>query len=53
MIRMGGYDPDYVIAYESQRERPRQQIIDAVEALKTELAAEAAEAESLQREIPA
>lgn len=53
MIRMGGYDPDYVIAYESQRERPRQQIIDAVEALKAELVAEAAEAESLQREIPA
>jgi hypothetical protein len=53
MIRMGGYDPDYVLAYEQQRDRPRQQVIDAVEALKVELVAEAAEAESLQREIPA
>jgi len=53
MIRMGGYDPDYVLAYEQQRDRPRQQVIDAIEALKVELAAEAAEAESLQREIPA
>lgn len=53
MIKMGGYDPEYVIAYESQRPRPRQQVIDAVEALKAELAAEAAEAESLSREIPA
>ncbi len=53
MIRMGGYDIDYVMAYEQQRERPRQQVIDALEALKDELAAEAAEAESLQREIPA
>jgi hypothetical protein len=53
MIREGGYDPDYVIAYELQRERPRYDIPKAIEALKVELAAEAAENASLQREIPA
>jgi hypothetical protein len=53
MIRDGGYDPDYVIAYELQRERPRYEIPKAIEALKIELAAEAVENASLQREIPA
>ena len=53
MIKMGGYDPDYVIAYEKQRDRPRQAVIDAIEELKVKLAAEAAEAEALSREIPA
>jgi len=53
MIKMGGYDPDYVITYEKQRDRPRQAVIDAIEELKVEQAAEAAEAEALSREIPA
>jgi len=53
MVRMGGYDIDYVVAYENQRERPRQQVLDALEELRVQLVAEAAEAESLQREIPA
>lgn len=53
MIRQGGYDPDYVIAYELARERPRYEITQAIEKLKGELAAEAAEDASLKREIPA
>jgi hypothetical protein len=53
MIREGGYDPDYVIAYELQRERPRYDIPKAIEALKVELAADAVENASLNREIPA
>lgn len=53
MVRMGGYDIEYVMAYEMQRERPRDTVIEALEALKAELAAEAAEAEALSREIPA
>jgi hypothetical protein len=53
MIREGGYDPDYVIAYELQRERPRYDIPKAIEALKEELAAQAVEDASLAREIPA
>lgn len=53
MIREGGYDPDYVIAYELQRDRPRYDIPKAIEALKEELAAEAAENASLVREISA
>lgn len=53
MVRMGGYDIEYVMAYEMQRERPRDTVIEALEALKVELAAEAAEAEALSREIPA
>ena len=53
MIRDGGYDPDYVIAYELQRERPRYEIPKAIEAMKEELAAQAVEDASLNREIPA
>lgn len=53
MIRSGGYDIDYVMAYESQKDRPRQSVLDALEALKVELAAEADEADALAREITA
>jgi hypothetical protein len=53
MIQDGGYDPEYVIAYELQRERPRYEITKAIEALKEELAAQAVEDASLAREIPA
>lgn len=53
MVRMGGYDIDYVITYEKNRERPRQQVIDALSDLRVELAKEQAEADALQRSIPA
>jgi len=53
MIRDGGYDIDYVVAYESQKDRPRQNVLDALEKLRAELAAEASEAEALEREITA
>ena len=53
MIREGGYDPDYVIAYELSRERPRYEITKAIEELKVEMAAVAAEDASLVREVPA
>ena len=53
MIREGGYDPDYVIAYELSRERPRYEITKAIEDLKVEMAAQAAEDASLVREVPA
>lgn len=53
MIKDGGYDPEYVIAYELQRDRPRYEITKAIEEMKLELAAEAAEDASLVREISA
>jgi hypothetical protein len=53
MVRMGGYDIDYVVAYESQRKNSRQDVIDALEELRGVLAAEAAEQAALSREIPA
>lgn len=53
MVRMGGYDIDYVIAYEGQRKQARQDVIDALEELRVVLAAEAAEDAALRREIPA
>lgn len=53
MVRMGGYDLDYVIAYELARERPRYEITQALEKLRVDLSAEAAEEASLKREIPA
>lgn len=53
MIEDGGYDPDYVIAYELQRERPRYEITKAIEELKARMAGEAIEDASLSREIPA
>lgn len=53
MVRTGGYDIDYVIAYELSRERPRYEITKALEDLRVELAAEAAEEATLKREIPA
>ena len=53
MVRNGGYDIDYVIAYELSRERPNYEITQALEKLKVTLAAEAAEDASLSREIPA
>lgn len=53
MVRMGGYDIDYVITYEKNRERPRQQVIDALNELRVEMAKEQAEADALQRTIPA
>ena len=53
MIRNGGFDLDYVSAYEAARENPRQDVIDAIEVLRGELVAEANEDASLRREIPA
>lgn len=53
MVRMGGYDIDYVIAYELSRDRPRYEITKALDELRVELAIEAAEEASLKREIPA
>ena len=53
MVRMGGYDIDYVIAYELARERPRYEITQALEKLRGDLASEAAEEATLKREIPA
>jgi len=53
MIRNGGFDLDYVSAYEAARENPRQDVIDAIEVLRAELVAEANEDASLRREIPA
>jgi hypothetical protein len=53
MVREGGYDIDYVIAYENQKDRPRVSVIEALEKLKVELAEEASEAEALKREITA
>ena len=53
MIQDGGYDPEYVIAYELQRERPRYEITKAIEEMKLKVAADAAEDASLSREIPA
>lgn len=53
MVRMGGYDIDYVVAYEGQRDNPREDVIEALEALRLELAAEAEENAALNREIPA
>ena len=53
MVRTGGYDIDYVIAYEQARERPRTEVVEALEVLRIELAAEAVEDASLSREIPA
>jgi hypothetical protein len=53
MIRNGGFDLDYVSAYEAARENPRQDVIDAIEVLRAELIAEANDDASLRREIPA
>ena len=53
MIRNGGFDLDYVAAYEAAREAPRQDVIDAIEVLRADLIAEANDDASLRREIPA
>ena len=53
MVKVGGYDIDYVIAYELSRERPRYEITQALEKLRDDLVAEAAEEATLKREIPA
>jgi hypothetical protein len=53
MIRNGGFDLDYVAAYEAARENPRQDVIDAIEVLRADLIAEANDDASLRREIPA
>ena len=52
MVRAGGYDIEYVITYE-QREKPRDEVVEALDALRAELAAEAEESAALSREIPA
>lgn len=53
MVRAGGYDIEYVKAYEMQRDRPREEILVALDELRAELIAEAEEASALAREIPA
>ncbi len=53
MIRDGGYDLDYVLAYELSSEVPRERVTVAIEELRAELIKEAAEDASLVREIPA
>ena len=53
MVRAGGYDIDYVVAYELARERPRYEITQALEQLRKDLESEAAEEATLKREIPA
>jgi len=53
MIRDGGYDLEYVLAYELASPVPRERVTVAIEELRAELIKEAAEDASLMREIPA